>query len=119
MAKFDITYGILRDEAVIATSTICISLTKKDIQEIEEHIVAHDYSPILSDLPERIYTRCCNKALHEGNALCLSMGIEPTEEMAVAFSEVIPLCIVDTFTDETAIKVKAKMRQILPEIFEQ
>lgn len=118
MAKYDITYGILRDDSVIATSTICISLTKNDLQEIETRLIERDYSPLLSDLPERIYNRCCTKALHGGNELCESLGVQPNEDMAVAFCEVLPLCIVESLSPETAEKVKAKMKERLPELFE-
>lgn len=117
MPKFEITYGVVREGVVIVADNIAINLTKKDLTEIEESLVAKDYSPFLADLPERIYKRCCKKALEAGTAHCQENGIEVNDEMAVGFCEILPLCIADALTPEVATRVKANMQDKLPELF--
>lgn len=117
MAKFDITYGIIFEDKILATDKICISLTKKDVEELEACIVEHDYSPMFADIPERFYARCCNKALADAPRLCETVNVTPSEDVAVAFSEVLPLCLADALSEPVATQVKAKMHERLPELF--
>lgn len=117
MAKVEITYGIISEGVVVAAENISITLTKKDIEEVETTLVANNFSPLFADLPERIYKRCCRKALEAAPALCASVNIEPTAEIPVAFSEVHPLSLADALSEEVGAKVKANMRAKLPELF--
>lgn len=113
MAKFDITYGIVDEGMVIATDAINITLNKKDLEEIEATLVANNFSPYFAELPERLYNRCCRKALEAGPALCEKAGVKLNEEMAVAFSELFPLCIAESLSEGTAAKVKANVERLL------
>lgn len=117
MAKVEITYGIISEGIVVAAENISITLTKKDVEEIEETLTTNNFSPLFADLPERIYKRCCRKALEAAPALCATVNVEPTAEIPVAFSEVIPLSLADALGEEARAKVKANMRAKLPELF--
>lgn len=117
MAKVEITYGIISDGVVAAADNITITLNKKDISEIEETLASNGYSPMFSDLPERIYKRCCKKALEAAPALCASVNVVPSADIPVAFSEVLPLSLANALSEEAREKVKASMRAKLPELF--
>lgn len=117
MAKVEITYGIISNGVVVAAENISITLNKKDISEIEETLASNGYSPMFSDLPERIYKRCCKKALEAAPALCATVNVEPSVDIPVAFSEVLPLSLAEVLGEEAQAKVKENMRAKLPELF--
>lgn len=118
MAKVEITYGIVSDGVVVAVENICITLNKKDIQEIEEKLAENNYSPMFSDLPERLYKRCCKKALEAAPALCEKVNVEPSVDIPVAFSEVLPVSFANALSEEIGNKVKENIRAKLPELFD-
>ena len=62
MAKFEFTYYILKNGNRVFESTSQISLTKKDISELETFVIEHNYSPEFVDIPTRIYDKCFEKA---------------------------------------------------------
>lgn len=117
MAKIEITYGVVSDGVVVAAENITILLNKKDIQEIEDTLANNNYSPFFADLPERIYKRCCKKALEAAPALCATVNVEPTADIPVAFCEVIPVSLAEALSGGVAAKVKSNMRAKLPELF--
>lgn len=102
MAKLNIPYGIVREGIVLAVDTINVSFTKKEIEELEAAFAANDFSPLLADIPERFYTRICNKALKDLPRLCEANGLVKRNDDMVAFSEVVPESMAAILGDEAA-----------------
>ena len=118
MAKYEVAYAIFRDDVKLADNVIEISLTKKNIQELEEFVVEHDYSPEFVDMPAHIYDKCCEKAWDSVPKLCKSIGEEPTMDIELAFTGWIPTSMIDALSEETRDRVYEKLEEMYPELFE-
>lgn len=117
MAKFNIVYGIVQNETVVATDVLTITINKKDIADIESELKANNHSPLLADLPATVYDKICTRALSAGPALCKKAKITFSPELAVAFSEVLPVEILPLLDPSVAASLKANMKARLPELF--
>ncbi len=114
MARFNIEYAILNEGNVEFSSTVDVSFTKKDIQEMEQFVVEHDYSPEFLDVTANVYDKCLDKA--EEKAM---KEYEPFADIEsplnLALPTYIPDCLIDAMNEETAAKVRANMDELLKE----
>lgn len=117
MAKFKITYGIVGQDTVLATDTLTVTINKKDIADIEQQLAANGHSPLLADLPPTVYDKICNRALAAGPALCEKSNVSFSPELAVAFSEVLPISLLTLLSEPVAQALKANMQARLPQLF--
>lgn len=118
MARFNITYGIVGDNTVLATDTLSVTINKKDLALIEQQLIDNNHSPLLAQLPPAVYEKICSRALAAGPALCQKSGITFTPELAVAFSQVLPVELLPLLDPAVAEPLKANMQAILPELFD-
>lgn len=117
MAKFSIPYGIVDNATVVATDNLVVTINKQDIADIERQLAFNNYSPLLADLPPTVYEKICSRALASGPALCNKAGIPFNPELAVGFSEVLPVSLLELLRDTVATPLKANMQAKLPELF--
>jgi hypothetical protein len=104
MAKYEIYYFVVKDDVEEFQGTAEVSLTKKDIADIEEFVVNHNYSPEFVDVPSKVYDKCSNvafeKALRE-----YKKSANADEGYEVVLEEYIPTDIIGALSADTQRRV--------------
>ena len=100
MAKFEYTYIVLKDEDEVFESTSQVSLTKKDIQEMEEFIKEHNYSYEFVDVPGKVYDKCFEKAFEKALREYPVVANED-EGYFLDLEEFVPKSFIDQMSEET------------------
>lgn len=117
MARFTIPYGIVDNTTIVATDNLIVTINKKDIADIERQLTENNFSPYLADLPASVYEKICSRGMAAGPALCTKAGITFSANLAIGFSEILPVDILPLLNDEIARPLKANMQAQLPELF--
>lgn len=111
MSRYSIPYFIAKDDEVLYSSDIQVSLTKKDIAELEQFVIDHNYSYEFVDIPAHIYDKCNRIAFEDAlkhykqfcepdAGLSLCFGIVMPDSLIEALSEPVAQALVDNIPDE-------------------
>lgn len=104
MAKYEIPFGVIKDDDVYYESSVYVSFNKNDIAEFEQFVVEHNYSCEFVDVPGTMYDKCMDyaweRALHEYKDIATS-----ELEYSVVLQEIIPESLLNVLSQETREKV--------------
>ena len=103
MAKYEFTYRIFKDNKKVFESTSQVSLTKKDISELEKFVIEHNYSPEFVDVPTKIFDKCLDKAYETAYKEYseLSDYSELNGEINIDLEEFIPVSFINLLSEPT------------------
>lgn len=108
MARYAIPFVIVKDDEICYESEIQVSFTKKDIAELEQFVIDHDYSWEFVDIPAHMYDKChrlaWDRALTEYKPLC-----NPELGFSMDFYEMMPDSLIDALSPEVAEKLCANI----------
>lgn len=108
MAKYTIPYAVLDGEAIVFESEVEVSFTKKDIAELEQFVIDHNYSWEFVDIPAHMYDKCMNKAFETGVSKFNGFR-EKGNSYEVYLGNTIPYSLYETLSEETRDKVLANI----------
>lgn len=114
MAKYIIDYAIVHDEEVCNVSEVEVSFTKKDIAELEQFVIEHNYSYESVDIPAHMYDKCIGKAFEKAMRECKELA-DPESGYGVVLGCVIPQSLLEALSEETMEKVYANIPEELKE----
>lgn len=106
MAKYAIPFVVVKDDEIHYESEVQVSFTKKDIAELEQFVIEHDYSCMFVDIPSAMYDKCCDKAFDTALREFKDLR-QPDLGYQMSFYELMPMSLVNALSEEVAEKVLA------------
>lgn len=108
MAKYNIPFGIIKDDDLCYISSVDVSFNKHDIEELEQFIIDHDYSYEFVDIPGYMYDKCMDRAWDR--ALTEFKDLQQSElGYQMVLFEAIPWSLLDAISPESREKVMDNM----------
>lgn len=108
MARYAIPFVIVKDDEIYYESEVQVSFTKKDISELEQFVIEHDYSCMFVDIPSAMFDKCEDKAFE---AALKEFKDFRTPELGyrMTFYELMPDSLINALSEEVAAKVVANI----------
>ena len=108
MAKYAIPFVVSKGDEIYYESEVMVSFTKKDIAELEQYVIDHDYSWEFVDIPAHMYDKINRYAWEAALKEYKDVG-DPELGLSMCFYDLMPESLREALSPEVAEKLFANI----------